>query len=173
MDTRSKILIAAVLAAILLPAVYHGHYNVAMLIAGGIGYVLWSHFREGTVAPAVRAFQKKDYQRAKTLLAEIKNPDRLRKRRRNYYEFVMGNIALREERLDDAEYHFQMASRLPWRNDAEKGFVLINLANISLRKKKIDRVPKYLELARKLRLTQRQQAIVGKIEAELLRKNTV
>jgi len=172
MDTLSKTLIIAVLVAILPLAAYHGHYNVAVLLAGGIGYVLWSHLREGTVAPAVRAFQKKDYERAKTLLAEIKKPDRLRKGRRNYYEFVMGNIALREERLDEAEYHFQLASRLPWRKDAEKGFVLINLANISLRKKNHDRVPKYLELASKLKLTQRQQAIVGKIEAEL-RKNTV
>jgi len=167
MNTLSKTLIGAVLAAFLLYAIYAAHYNMAVLLAGGIGYVLWSHFREGTVAPAVRAFQKKDYERAKVLLAEIKNPDRLRKGRRNYYEFVMGNIALREERLDEAEYHFQMASRLPWRRDAEKGFVLINLANISLRKKSFDRVPKYLELARKLTLTKRQIAIVDKIETEL------
>jgi len=167
MDTRSKMTVAAVVAAVLLYALYEGWYNMAVLLAGGIGYVLWSHFREGTVAQAVRAFQKRDYQRAKALLAEIKNPDRLRKGRRNYYEFVLGNIALREGRLDQAEYHFQLASRLPWRRDAEKGFVLINLANISLRKKTFDRVPKYLELARKLRLTKRQQDIAEKIEREL------
>lgn len=167
MNTRSRMVVIAIAIAFFLYALYAKHYNIAVYIIGGIAYLVWSHFREGTVFLATQAFHKQDYEKTKALLAEIKKPDQLRKRRRNYYEFMMGNIALKEERIDEAEYHFQLASRLPWKRDTEKGFVLINLANISLRKKNYDRVPKYLELARKLKLTERQLGIVEKIEIEL------
>ncbi|SFT18754.1 hypothetical protein [Sphingobacterium wenxiniae] len=167
MNTRSRMIVIAIAVMFLLYALYAGHYYFMVYIAGGIGYVIWSQFREGTVFLATQSFHKQDYEKTKALLAEIKNPDQLRKGRRNYYEFMMGNIALKEERVDEAEYHFQLASRLPWKRDTEKGFVLINLANISLRKKNYDRVPKYLELARKLKLTERQHNIVEKIEKEL------
>lgn len=170
MNTRSRMIVIAIAGAFLLYAVYERHYNIVIYIVGLIGYFVWSHYREGTVFLATQTFHKKDYAKTKALLAEIKDPDKLRRRRRNYYEFMMGNIALKEERIDEAEYHFQLASRLPWKRDAEKGFVLINLANISLRKHNYDRVAGYLEHARKLKLTERQKAIVEKIEKELNRQ---
>lgn len=167
MNTRARMIVIGIAVTFLLYAVYEKHYNMAVYILGLIGYFIWSHYREGTVFLATQAFHKQDYEKTKALLSEIKDPDKLRKRRRNYYEFMMGNIALKEERVDDAEYHFQLASRLPWKRDAEKGFVLINLANISLRKRNYDRVPVYIELANKLKLTERQKAIIEKIENEL------
>lgn len=170
MNTRSRMIVIAIAATFLLYAIYERHYNIAVYIVGLIGYFVWSHYREGTVFLATQAFHKQDYAKTKVLLAEIKDPDKLRKKRRNYYEFMMGNIALKEERIDEAEYHFQLASRLPWKRDAEKGFVLINLANISLRKHNFDRVSAYLELAQGLKLTARQKGIVEKIEKELNRQ---
>lgn len=167
MNTRSRIIVIAIAVAFLIFALYAGHYNMSVFIAGGIAYVVWSHFREGTVSLATRIFHKHDYEKTKLLLAEIKDPDKLRKGRRNYYEFMQGNIALKEERIDEAEYHFQLASRLPWRNAVEKAFVLINLANIALRKKEYERVSAYLELAKKLKVTARQSDIINKIENEL------
>lgn len=167
MNTRSRVIVIAVAAAFLLYALYAGHYNITVYILGGIGYLVWSHFREGTVFLATQAFHKQDYEKTKALLEEIQNPDKLRKGRRNFYEFMMGNIALKEEKIDEAEYHFQLASRLPWKRDTEKGFVFINLANISLRKKNYERVQPYLDLAKKLKLTARQTGIVEKIEIEL------
>jgi len=167
MNTRFRITVIAIAVAFLLYAVYAQHYNIAVYILGGIGYIVWSHFREGTVFLATQAFHKQDYEKTKRLLDEIKNPDQLRKGRRGYYEFMRGNLALKEERIDEAEYHFQLASRLPWKRDTEKGFVLINLANIALRKKTFDRVAAYLDLAKKLKLTARQQTIIEKIEVEL------
>ncbi|WP_437921863.1 hypothetical protein [Sphingobacterium sp. LRF_L2] len=167
MNTQSRMIVIAIAVAFLLYAVYAQHYNFAIYILGGIGYLIWGHFREGTVFLATQAFHKQDYEKTERLLAEIKNPDNLRKGRRNYYEFMMGNILLKRDEVDEAEYHFQLASRLPWKRDAEKGFVFINLANISLRKKNYDRVSAYLELAKKLKLTERQLRIVEKIEVEL------
>ncbi|HLS94664.1 MAG TPA: hypothetical protein VK017_03835 [Sphingobacterium sp.] len=167
MNTKSRMIVIAIAVAFLLYAIYAGHYNFVVYILGGIGYLVWSHFREGTVFLATQAFHKQDYAKAKSLLDEIKDPNKLRKGRRNYYEFMLGNIALKEDKIDEAEFHFQLASRLPWKRDTEKGFVLINLANINLRKRNFDRVPAYLELARKLKLTERQRGIVEKIEIEL------
>ncbi|QBQ40371.1 hypothetical protein [Sphingobacterium psychroaquaticum] len=167
MNTRVRMIVIGIAVAFLLYAIYAQHYNIAVYIAGGVGYLVWSHFREGTVFLATQAFHKQDYEKTKNLLAEIKNPDQLRKGRRGYYEFMMGNIALKEEDVDKAEYHFQLASRLPWKRDTEKAFVLINLANIALRKKNYERVPVYLDLVKKLKLTERQHSIVEKIEIEL------
>lgn len=148
-------------------AIYAQHYNTAVLIGGGIVYLIWSHLREGSVFMATQAFHKNDYEKTAKLLAEIKNPDRLRKGRRNFYEFMLGNLALKAEDLEKAEYHFQLASRLPWKRDHEKAMVLINLANINLRKGAYDRVETYISLTRKLTITERQNSIVTKIENEL------
>ncbi|KGE15587.1 hypothetical protein [Sphingobacterium deserti] len=167
MNTQSRIIVIAIAMAFLLYALYAQHYSIVVYILGGIGYVIWSHFREGTVFLATQAFHKQDYDKTERLLSEIKNPNNLRKGRRNYYEFMMGNIRLKQDMVDEAEYHFQLASRLPWKRDTEKGFVLINLANINLRKKNYERVPAYIELAKKLRLTERQLGIIQKIELEL------
>lgn len=167
MDTRGRIIAACIGLVLIAYVASVGQYTLIIYITGFLAYLLWSHFRDGTVYLATQAFHKQDYERTKQLLAEIKNPDRLRKGRRNFYEFMMGNIALKEERIDEAEYHFQLASRLPWRKDNEKGMVLVNLANINLRKKEYDRVVAYLDVAEKLKLTARQKNIVEKIRNEV------
>lgn len=171
MNTRWRSIVAGVALFVLIYAVLQQQFYLSVYILGILCYLLWSHLREGTVYLATQAFHKKDYARTKQLLSEIKNPDRLRKGRRNFYEFMMGNIALKEDRIDEAEYHFQLASRLPWRRDVEKGMVLINLANINLRKKEFDRVKAYVEIAEKLKLTARQKGIIDMLKTELI-KNT-
>lgn len=163
MNTRIRMIIIALAVVGLAYAVAQRYYNVCVYILGLIGYMIWSEYREGTVFLATQAFHKQDYEKTKRLLAEIKNPDYLRKNRRNFYEFMQGNIALKEDRIDEAEYHFQLASRLPWKRDQEKAMVLINLANINLRKKEYDRVMAYMDVAEKLKLTQRQKNILQKI----------
>lgn len=167
MNKRFRLIIIGIAVIGLAYAVVSGYYNVCVYILGLIGYVIWSEYREGTVFLATQAFHKQDYEKTKRLLAEIKNPDHLRKNRRNYYEFMLGNIALKEERVDEAEYHFQLASRLPWKRDYEKGMVLINLANINLRKKEYERVAAYVDLAEKLKLTPRQTDILQKIKSNV------
>lgn len=167
MTKKARYIVIAIAVCFLLYAIYARHYYACVYIVGGIGYLVWSQYREGSVFIATQAFHKQDYEKTKTLLSEVTNPDALRKGRRNFYEFMMGNIALKEDRIDEAEYHFQLASRLPWKREHEKGMVLINLANINLRKQAYDRVKAYLDVANKLKLTERQKSIVEKIENEL------
>lgn len=167
MTIKARIAVIFITALLLGYGLYQGHYQTAVLLAGGIGYLIWSHFREGSVFMATQSFHKQDYEKTKSLLSEIKNPDTLRKGRRNFYEFMMGNIALKEDRIDEAEYHFQLASRLPWKRDNEKGMVMINLANIALRKLDYQRAKAYTDVANNLHLTARQASIITKIENEI------
>ncbi|WP_160070334.1 hypothetical protein [Sphingobacterium bovisgrunnientis] len=167
MNTKIRLIIIALAVITLAYCLVSGYYYACVYILGLIGYMVWSQYRDGTVFLATQAFHKQDYEKTKTLLEEIKNPDHLRKGRRNFYEFMMGNIALKEDKIEEAEYHFQLASRLPWRKDYEKAMVLINLANINLRKKEYERTETYLSVADKLNLTQRQKDIVQKIKNEI------
>lgn len=167
MNTRFRFILVALAVIALAYCVVSGYYYSCVYILGFIGYVVWSQYRDGTVFLATQAFHKQDYEKTKKLLAEVKNPDHLRKGRRNFYEFMRGNIALKENNIDEAEYHFQLASRLPWRKDHEKAMVLINLANISLRKKEYDRSEAYLSVADKLKLTARQTDIIQKIRKDI------
>lgn len=171
MNTRRRMIIIGIGIIGLAYAIVFKHYNICVYLLGIIGYFIWSQYREGTVFLATQAFHKQDYEKTKQLLSEIKNPDHLRKGRRNFYEFMKGNLALKDNNIEEAEYHFQLASRLPWRRDNEKGMVLINLANINLRKKQYDRVVTYLDLADKLALTPRQSDIVAKIKEDVKKYN--
>ncbi|MBE8720252.1 tetratricopeptide repeat protein [Sphingobacterium pedocola] len=167
MNTRFRFILIAIAVILLAYAVVSVRYYLCVYILGFIGFIIWTQYRDGTVFLATQAFHKQDYEKTKRLLKEIKNPDHLRKGRRNFYEFMLGNIAMHEGRIDEAEYHFQLASRLPWRKDNERGMVLINLANINLRKEEYERVATYLDLTDTLTLTARQKSIVDKIRNEV------
>jgi len=167
MTSRARAIVLVLAFFLLAWAVYTKAYQVAAMVAGAMGYLIWSHYREGTVFIATQAFQKKDYEKARRLLADIGKPEYLRKGRRNYYEFMCGNIALKAEDYVAAERHFQIASRLPFRRPNDKAIILVHLANINLRKKDYERVRAYVELARKLEVTSRVAQIINKIENEI------
>ncbi len=167
MTSRARTLVLVLAFFLLVWAMYTHAYQVAAMVAGAIGYLIWSHYREGTVFLATQAFQKKDYEKARRLLEDIRKPEYLRKGRRNYYEFMCGNLALKAEDYDAAERHFQIASRLPFRRPNDKAIILVNLANINLRKKDYERVRAYVDLARKLEVTSRVAQIINKIENEI------
>ena len=167
MTSRARAVVLALAFLLLIWAIYSRSYQIAVLIAGGMAYLTWSHYREGTVFMATQAFQKQEYEKAGQLLADIQKPEYLRKGRRNYYEFMSGNLALKAEDYDAAERHFQIASRLPFRRPNDKAIILVNLANINLRKRDFERVRAYVALARKLEVTSRVAQIINKIENEI------
>lgn len=167
MTSRVRGIVLIIAFVLMLWAFYEGTYQVGIMVLGGMGYLIWSHYREGTVFMATQAFQQQDFERTRTLLDDIKRPELLRKKRRNYYEFMSGNLALKAEDYEAAERHFQIASRLPFRRPNDKAIILINLANINLRKKDYERVGKYIEVARKLEVTSRVAQIINKIENEI------
>lgn len=143
------------------------HENQLAAIAGLMGlFVLWSHYKSSSILMASKSFKDGDYERADRLLAEVPNPDRLAKNRRGYYEFMVANIALKQEDYEAAEYHFQVASRFPMGSKTDKSFVMVHLANLALRKKDRVRALAYAEKARELATTERAKEIINKIEKE-------
>ncbi|HEY0897725.1 MAG TPA: hypothetical protein VGD90_00265 [Sphingobacteriaceae bacterium] len=146
---------------------YSQVYEISAVIAVGIGALIYGYFREGTVVMASREFHNKNYERAEELLKEIADPDRLKKRRRGFYEFIYGNIELQRKNYEEAERHFQIASRFPLRNQNDKAIVLVHLANLNLRKHNFVRSKAYVEHAKTLKITSRVQNIIQKIESEI------
>jgi len=147
--------------------VYQQTYELSAIIVFGIIFVLYGYFKEGTVVLAAKAYHQQDLEKTEKLLREIRNPDRLKKSRRGYYEFMFGNIELKRENFSEAERHFQIASRFPLKNENEKGLVLTQLANLNLRKKEFIKAQAYIDIAKELKISSRVKGIIDRIEQEI------
>lgn len=147
--------------------VYEKIYEIAAALALIICLLIWSHFKQGTVMLASKAYQQKNFVVAEKLLKEIKHPNQLSKKRRGFYEFMLGNIALQNSKTDIAERHFQLATRFPLRTENDKALILVQLANINLQKEHFDRARAYTDAAKGLKITARVQEIINKIEQQL------
>jgi len=167
MTSKARLGVIVIAVLFLAFTVYAKTYQLTALMVALIGYTIWSYYRDGTVLLASEAFKKKQYDLARTLLADIKNPEYLRKKRRNYYEFISGSLDLQLLDYESAERHFQLASRLPFRRKNDKALIFVNLANLNLRKKDYDRVKAYLEKVKELEVSSRIAQIVNRIENEI------
>lgn len=167
MTARARFAAIAVALVLLGWTIYQQVYEMSAVVALGIVLLIWSHFRQGTVMLAAKAFQQKDYDKAETLLSEIRDPDKLSKKRRGFYEFISGNIELQKNNFEEAERHFQIASRFPLRNENDKGIILVQLANLNLRKRDFTKARAYAEKAKSLKVSARVQNIIQKIEKEI------
>jgi hypothetical protein len=145
---------------------FYDQIQLSALAGLFFAFVLWSHFKHSSVVLASKYFQNGDHERATQLLAEVPNPDRLAKNRRGYYEFMRANIALKKEEYEEAELHFQIASRFPLGGKNDKAFVMIHLANLALRKKDGERTRAYIARAKEMACTPKAQEIINKIEIE-------
>lgn len=162
----------ALMAVFLLAAlvcVFFIQYELAAVAGFLFFFVIWSHFRHSSVLMASKYFKNNEFEKTKLMLAEVPNPERLSKNRRGYYEFMQGNMALKEELWDKAEYHFQLASRFPVGGKTQKSFVLIHLANLALRKKDKEKAEAYVKVAKELAESTRSKDIILKIEREISR----
>lgn len=166
-NSLGRYVLMAVFLLTALVCMFVVQYELAAVAGFLFVFVIWSHFRHSSVLMASKHFKNNEFGKAKLMLAEVPNPERLSKNRRGYYEFMQGNIALKEEDYDKAEYHFQLASRFPVGGKTQKGYVLIHLANLALRKKDKERAEVYVSKAKELAETTRSQDIIVKIEKEI------
>jgi tetratricopeptide (TPR) repeat protein len=164
---KARIWVLAIAVILLFWTLYQEVYEISAAIAIGIILLVWGYFREGTVVMAAREFHEKNYDTAEELLKEIKDPDKLSRHRRGFYEFIYGNIELHRHNYAEAERHFQIASNFPLRNQNDKAIVLVHLANLNLRNKALERAKAYVEIAKGLKISVRVQSIIQKIEHEI------
>ena len=164
---KARLWVLAIAVLLLFWTIYQQVYEVTAAVVLMIGFLIWGYFREGTVVMAAREFHAKNYEEAEILLKEIEDPDRLGRHRRGFYEFIYGNLELHKHNYEEAEKHFQIASRFPLRNQNDKAIVLVHLANINLRKKDKEKAKAYVEKAKTFKISARVKNIIEKIESEI------
>ncbi|MBG6236928.1 hypothetical protein IWX76_003530 [Pedobacter sp. CAN_A7] len=161
---RYALMVATAIAAI--GCLFYKENQLAAFLGLMLLLLIWSHFKQSSVLLASKHFKNGDYQATEDALDEVPDPERLAKNRRGYYEFMRANIALHREEYEEAEYHFQLASRFPLGGKTDKVFVMIHLANLALRKKDKVRILAYLERAKEMVSTPRAKEIINRIEKE-------
>ena len=167
LTARARLAVIAIALVLLGWTIYGRVYELSALVGFGIIFLIYGYFKEGTVVLAAKAYQNQDLKKTEKLLREVKNPDRLKKSRRGYFEFMLGNIELKRGNFSKAERHFQIASRFPLKNENEKGLVLTQLANLNLRKKEFKKAQAYIEIARELKISPRVKDIIEQIEQKI------
>lgn len=166
-NAKGRYALMTVFAVAALVCLFYDQYQLAAIAGFLFAFVLWSHFKHSSVLLASKHFKNGNNDRAEQLLKEVPNADRLARNRRGYYEFMLANIALKKEDYEEAEFHFQIASRFPLGGKNDKAFVMIHLANLALRKKDKVRSSAYLEKAKELAVTPKAKDIITKIEKEV------
>jgi len=148
---------------------YEHVYELMAVVLMFIILLIWGFFKEGTVIMAAKSFHKKDYAKTETLLNQISNPSWLSKKRRGFYEFIMGGIALQKQDYTNAEIHYELAAQYPLRTANDHVAALVHVANISIRKGNYDKAEAYLQLANKNydNITAKMKEVITKLEQEL------
>ncbi|RKD12456.1 hypothetical protein BCY91_12490 [Pelobium manganitolerans] len=162
----ARVLVVVLLALASAFAAWQGVFEIAALGLMFIGLIVWGYFKEGPVILAAKAFKQKNYQKAKALLHSIAKPDWLNKRRKPYYYYMLGNIAVTEAHFAEAEVYLARAAVLGLRAN-DLGVSLMHLANIALRNKDKEKGLLWIQKSQNLPLTEKYKSILTKIEKEL------
>ena len=148
---------------------YEHVYQLTAVSLMFIVVLIWGYFKEGTVIMAAKSFHKKDYVRSEALLKQIANPSWLAKKRRGFYEFIMGGVSLQKQDYDAAEKHYELAAQFPLRSVNDHVAALVHVVNISIRQHNYDKAAAYIELANKHqeKINAKMKDVIAKLEQEL------
>ncbi|RYE27532.1 MAG: tetratricopeptide repeat protein [Sphingobacteriaceae bacterium] len=166
---RARQLVIFVFVLVLLFTIYEQAFEITGIALLAIGILLWGYFKEGTVILAAKDFHDKNYEKTHALLSQIARPNWLAKKRRGYYEYMMGGISLQEQDFDAAIQHYEVAVQYPLRSVNDHVAALVHVANISLRQHYFDKAEAYLSLAKKQdsNISSRMREVIIKLEKEI------
>lgn len=166
---RARQLVIFVFLMVLIFTIYEHTFEISGIAMLAISILLWGYFKEGTVILAAKDFHDKNYEKTEKLLTQISRPNLLSKKRRGFYEYMMGGITLQKQDFDAAELHYENAVQYPLHSVNEHVAALIHIANISLRNHRFDKAEAYLNLARKQEsnITSRMKDVIVKLEKEI------
>jgi len=166
---NARIILTGIFLACGLFFSYHHVYQLVALMLLFIALLVWGYFKEGTIILAAKSFHKKDYAKTELLLSQITHPSWLSKKRRGFYEFIMGGVALQKQDYEAAEKHYELAAQYPLRTVNDHVAALVHVANISIRLGDHDKAREYLQRAEKLKdhITAKMKDVIVKIEQEL------
>lgn len=169
LTNRARQLVIVLFLLLLVFTIYQQSYEISGIALLAIGVIVWGYFKEGTVVLAAKDFHDKNYEKAESLLIQIAKPNLLSKKRRGYYEYMMGGITLQKQEFEAAESHYEIAAQYPLRSVNDHVAALVHVANISLRQHRFDKAEAYLGLAQKQdsKLTARMRDVIVKLEKEI------
>lgn len=163
---KGRVLVCFLLGMVAILAAYFVVYEIVAFCIVLIGLVIYGYFKEGTIIVAAKQYKKEEYQLAKELLESIKYPKYLSKKRKPYYEYLLGNIALHQMDYKKAEMHLANAAKIGLKA-RDLGSAIMQLANISLRENNKEKGLAWIAQAEKIPLSSRQKSILQNIEKEL------
>jgi hypothetical protein len=168
-SNTARLVLVGIFLALGLFFSYEHVYQLMAVVLMFIVLLIWGYFKDGTIILAAKSFHKKDYKKAEELLKQINNPNWLAKKRRGFYEFIMGGISLQNQDYDAAEKHYELAAQYPLRNANDHVAALVHVVNISIRQQNYDKAAAYLELANKHqeKITAKMKDVIEKLEIEL------
>lgn len=166
---KARIVIAGILLILALVFAWYRTYELVGVVIILLTALIVEYFRQGTLVLAARQFHLKNYAAVEALLNEIKNPAWLSKKRRGFYEYMMGGISMQKPDFESAEYHYEQAARYPLRTLNDHVGALVAVANISLRNGKPDKAAAYLDMANQHqdKLTAKMKAVISDVQQNL------
>jgi len=166
---RARILVIGAFVIMAVIAANMHVYQIAAAIVMFIGLLIWGYFKEGTIVLAAKAFHHKDYAKTERLLDQISNPKWLSKKRRGFYEFIMGGVCLQRHDFEAAEQHYELAAQFPLRSANDHVAALIHVANINIRQGNFEKAKAYLQLAEKHedKINAKMKDVINRLHQEL------
>ena len=148
---------------------YQRVYQLTAFCALMIVMIIIEYFRQGTLVLAAKHYHHKDFGKTEELLKQIKKPELLSKKRRGFYEYMMGAVCLQKNDFDAAERHYELAAQYPLRTLNDHVAALVHVANISIRQGKYDKAETYLQLALKdkEKITAKMLAVIERLKQEI------
>jgi hypothetical protein len=166
---RARVLVIGAFVIMLVVAINMQVYQIAAVIVIFIGLLIWGYFKEGTIILAAKAFHNKDYIKTEGLLSQVGNPKWLSKKRRGFYEFIMGGVCLQKQDFEAAERHYELAAQFPLRTANDHVAALGHVINISIRQGNFEKAKAYLQLADKYegKINAKMKDVISRLHQEL------
>ncbi|MEO6851685.1 MAG: tetratricopeptide repeat protein, partial [Mucilaginibacter sp.] len=146
---KARVLVTGLFAVMMVFFVFQQVYQLAAFCLLMVVMIIVEYFKQGTLVLAAKYYHLKDYTKTEELLKQIRRPRLLSKKRRGFYEYMMGGICLQRHDFEAAEQHYEIATQYPLRSINDHVAALVHVANISIRLGKYDKAGAYLELALK------------------------
>lgn len=169
LTNQARLIIAGIFVLMLGFFVYQQVYQLAGVALMFTLILVWGYYKEGPVVMAAKSFHEKDYGKTESLLLSVNNPGLLSRKRRGFYEFMLGSINLQRRDYDKAEKHFELAVQYPLRSVNDHVAALAHVANISIRQHNYEKAEAYLGLAEKHldKTTAKMKSVLERLHTEL------
>ncbi|MDO3625017.1 M48 family metallopeptidase [Mucilaginibacter sp. BT774] len=168
-SNKARIFVLSVFFIMLVLFTYQRIYQLAAFCFLMIVMIIIEYFRQGTLVLAAKYYHQKDFGKTEELLKQIKKPELLSKKRRGFYEYMMGAVCLQKHEYEAAERHYELASQYPLRTLNDHIAALVHVANISIRQGNYDKAETFLKLALKdkEKITAKMLAVIDRLKQEI------